>query len=190
MSHRLLLNTSTMDTEASCKCANKRAKLPRVRLHFDAGAAGPHCGEVLVRGVGIERSGAAGLPAYLAELAQDFAVYLGPRCGADRRTWPTGSCELDDAEQHMYNSTHAHKHTHRHSTDLTQIVPHGPLLILRLPAPSECRCMSQSSATSSQLRHLWQDLMSPAVGSLLRTRRTVEEWPHHSARAEDAWDAW
>ena len=137
-------------------CEDKRAKLPRVRLHFDARAAGPHRGEsVLVRGVGIERSGAAGLPAYLAELAQDFvAVYLGPRCAVlTGATWPNGIRRARTMRnRHMYNSTHAHKHTHRHShTKRAAWCACSDSCVL--PAPSECRCMSQSSATSiPQLR--------------------------------------
>ena len=93
--------------------------------------------------------------------------------------------------RHMYNSTHAHKHTHRHSTDLTQIVPHGPHALT--PASyrhhrSAAACLT--SATSMQQStsgtfNLWlaPDCTSvvrrpqPVAGSLPRTRRTVEEWP-------------
>lgn len=88
--------------------------------------------------------------------------------------------------RHMYNSTHAHKHTHRHSTDLTQIVPHGPHALT--PASyrhhrSAAACLT--SATSMQQSTSgtcgWPLTVvrrpQPVAGSLPRTRRTVEEWP-------------
>ena len=110
-------------------CEDKRAKLPRVRLHFDARAAGPHRGEsVLVRGVGIERSGAAGLPAYLAELAQDFvAVYLGPRCAVltGATLAKRDQASSDDAKQ-------AHVQQHTRAQTYAQALSHKSCRMVRM----------------------------------------------------------
>ena len=112
-------------------CEDKRAKLPRVLLHLDAGAAGPHRGEsVLVRGVGIERSGAAGLPAYLAELAQDFvAVYLGPRCAV-----LTGAIYANRVHASPDASTQAHvqQHTSPHTNAQALCISHKSCRIVRM----------------------------------------------------------